>query len=692
MTNRLAAEASPYLQQHAHNPVDWYPWGPEALARAKAEDKPILLSIGYSACHWCHVMERESFENEAIAKQMNDLFVNVKVDREERPDLDQVYQLVVQLLGRNGGWPLTVFLTPSQKPFFGGTYFPPVDRYGMPGFPKILDAVAEAYRDKRGDVDLQAEELTDAIARVAGGRDSKAPLSAEVPRDVLARAVATLEKRFDDEHGGFGARPKFPNTMCLDLLLLHGVTTGDERALARVRRALDGMRDGGIHDQLGGGFHRYSTDERWLVPHFEKMLYDNALLLRLYADGYRVFRDESYADVARGIVAYLERDMRAPSGAFYASEDADSEGEEGKFFVFRPKEVRDALAGDEAAIDVALLAWGIEDGGNFEETGATVLHRALPLPTIAVKLGRAPSDVDAALERARGALFSAREKRPRPFRDEKILTSWNALVIQALANAASALGEPRWVDLARAAYAHLRQHLVVTRGDALRAQRLEKGGVVKGPGFLDDQAYLACAALELHAATGEAEYLRDAERLADGLLADFAAEGGGFDFSPHDAEKLIAVPRDAYDQAVPSGSVMAMLGLLHLGGTVRARFAEPARLAIERTASAALENPFAYATTLRALDELVHGAVDVFLAGSPAETEPLAAEAGLAFVPHLRLIRWSANESGLAPELATGRLTPSGRAYVCVAQTCSLPLSEVGLLRSTLTESAKSLK
>ncbi len=689
MTNRLAAEASPYLQQHAHNPVDWYPWGPEALARAKAEDKPILLSIGYSACHWCHVMERESFENEAIAKQMNALFVNVKVDREERPDLDQVYQLVVQLLGRNGGWPLTVFLTPDQKPFFGGTYFPPVDRYGMPSFPKILDAVAEAYREKRGDVDLQADELTQAISKVAGGNDARS--TAEVPRDVLARAVAVLGRRFDDEHGGFGARPKFPNTMCLDLLLLHGVTSSDDRALARFRRALDGMRDGGIHDQLGGGFHRYSTDERWLVPHFEKMLYDNALLLRLYADGHRVFGDESYADVARGIVAYLERDMRAPSGAFFASEDADSEGEEGKFFVFRPKEVRDALAGDDVAIDAALHAWGIEEGGNFEETGATVLHRALPLSTIAVKLGRAPSDVEAALERAKKALFAAREKRPRPFRDEKILTSWNALAIQALANAASAVGEPRWVDLARAAYAHLREHLVVSRGDALRAQRLEKGGVVKGPGFLDDQAYLACAALELHAATGEAGYLRDAERLADGLLADFAAEGGGFDFSPHDAEKLIAAPRDAYDQAVPSGSAMAMLALLHLGGTVRARFAEPARAATERTAAAALENPFAYATTLRALDQLVRGAVDVFVAGTPDETKDLALAATSVFVPHLRVIRSPANDP-VAPELGRGRTDAAGRAFVCVGQTCSLPTSDGTLLRSTLTESAKSLK
>jgi len=323
--NRLAAEASPYLQQHAGNPVDWYPWGPEALARSTKEDKPILLSIGYSACHWCHVMERESFEDMAIAKQMNELFVCIKVDREERPDLDQIYQLVVQLMGRNGGWPLTVFLTPEQKPFFGGTYFPPAERYGMPGFPKILDAVAEAYKERRGDVELQARELSDAIGRATQTeRRGSAAERYTLGPDLLERTSEKLGTLFDEHHGGFGKRPKFPNTMGLDVLLRRGALEGDSSALGRVHKALRAMRGGGIYDQLGGGFHRYSTDEKWLVPHFEKMLYDNALLLRLYADAYRVGREPRYAEVAREIAAYVRREMTDAGGAFYATQDADS--------------------------------------------------------------------------------------------------------------------------------------------------------------------------------------------------------------------------------------------------------------------------------------------------------------------------------------------------------------------------------
>src|SRR5512143_2244799 len=326
--NHLAGESSPYLLQHAENPVDWYPWGPEALARAKAEDRPILLSIGYSACHWCHVMERESFEDPAIAATMNEHFVNIKVDREERPDIDQIYQLVVQLLGRSGGWPLTVFLTPDQRPFFAGTYFPPEDRHGLAGFPRILAAVAEAYRERRSDVDLQAREVADAIGQVTRV-DAKAAAIDRIERGSLAKAAAKLSARFDDEHGGFGSRPKFPSTMSLDVLLHHGVLDGDDRALARFARALDGMRDGGIYDQLGGGFHRYSTDERWLVPHFEKMLYDNALLLRLYVDGFRQLGEARFADTAREVVGWLFREMKDAQGGFYSTQDADSEGEEG---------------------------------------------------------------------------------------------------------------------------------------------------------------------------------------------------------------------------------------------------------------------------------------------------------------------------------------------------------------------------
>ncbi len=382
MPNRLAREASPYLQQHGHNPVDWFPWGAEALAKAKAEDKPILLSIGYSACHWCHVMERESFEDDAIARQMNDDFVSIKVDREERPDLDHIYQLVIQLMGRSGGWPLTVFLTPDQKPFFAGTYFPPSDRYGISGFPAVLRAIAGAYREKRADVELQAGEMTQAVSRV-GEIEGKTASTAELGPDLLAKTSHKLFGRFDEQHGGFGTRPKFPNTMCFDVLLRRGFEENDDDAKSKVRLALAGMRGGGIWDHLGGGFHRYSTDERWLVPHFEKMLYDNALLMRLYSDAFRAFGDEGYAATASDIGTYLLREMQSPRGGFYSAQDADSEGEEGKFFVWTEAEVREVLQDDALAADVALRYYGITEHGNFESSGATVLAMNRPLSTVA---------------------------------------------------------------------------------------------------------------------------------------------------------------------------------------------------------------------------------------------------------------------------------------------------------------------
>ena len=457
--NRLAAEASPYLQQHAHNPVDWYPWGAEALARSTTEDKPILLSIGYSACHWCHVMERESFEDAAIAGRMNELFVCIKVDREERPDLDQIYQLVVQLMGRNGGWPLTVFLTPEQKPFFGGTYFPPTDRYGMPGFPKILDAVAEAYRERREDVELQARELADAIGR-ATQDERRGTTGYKLGPDLLERTSDKLATLFDEENGGFGRRPKFPNTMGLEVLLRRGVLEGDTRALGRVKKALESMRRGGVYDQLGGGFHRYSTDEKWLVPHFEKMLYDNALLLRLYADALRAGLGPRCAEVAQHVAAYVRREMTHEEGAFFATQDADSEGEEGRFFVWSRAEVEAVLGGDVVATDLVCARFGITPRGNFEETGKTVLFESSSVVELSLKQGRAPSEVEASLARSCRAMFQAREKRVKPFRDEKILAGWNGLMIGALAEAGGATGDATMVASAARAFAYVDRMLV----------------------------------------------------------------------------------------------------------------------------------------------------------------------------------------------------------------------------------------
>jgi len=679
--NHLAGEASPYLLQHANNPVDWYPWGEAALARARAENRPILLSIGYSACHWCHVMERESFENEATAALMNELYVNIKVDREERPDLDQIYQLVVQLMGRSGGWPLTVFLTPDQKPFFGGTYFPPEDRYGMPAFPRLLRMIGEAYGERRGDVNLQADEIAQAIAKIAGGESSKSgpPASpATLTPAVMREVAAVLARRFDDENGGFGARPKFPNTMPLDVLLRQGVAEGSDQARARVTRALGAMRGGGIFDQLGGGFHRYSTDEKWLVPHFEKMLYDNALLLRLYVDGYRALGDERWKETASRTADYLLAEMRDPLGGFYATEDADSEGVEGKFFVWDRAEIAGALGGDEALTELCCLRFGVTPEGNFEETGKTVLFEAKSPASLAVKLGRAPSAVEADLARATDTLLAARAKRPRPFRDEKILASWNGLLIGALAEASHVLGRPELLVAAKGAFSFLEQKLIADG----RVFRLVKGDVVKRQGFLDDQAFVACAALDLYEATGSPAYVATARTLVDALLAHFAdGAQGGFFFTPDDGESLLSRAKDPYDQAIPSGASMAMLALLRLGALVGAPYAARGAVEITRMAPAALENPFGYGQTLTALDRLIRGSVDVVVVGAPddARSQALGAVALAAYLPN-RTLAWldptDAASVAACAELAAGKKAgPEPVAYVCRGRACSLPLT-----------------
>jgi uncharacterized protein YyaL (SSP411 family) len=673
MANRLAREPSPYLQQHAHNPVDWYPWGPEALGRAREEDKPILLSIGYSACHWCHVMERESFENEAVAKLMNEWFVNVKVDREERPDLDQVYQLVVQLMGRNGGWPLTVFLTPDQRPFFGGTYFPPVDRFGMPGFPKVLQAVWEAYRVRRDEVGQQSAELAEAIAQVARGGSGE---EGRATGALVAEAGEKLASRFDRAHGGFGHRPKFPNTMSLDVLARTGHAP-------LVRKALDAMRAGGIWDQLGGGFHRYSTDERWLVPHFEKMLYDNALLLRLYVGGWRAFGDDRYADTARAIAAYVEREMTSPGGGFYATQDADSEGAEGRFFVWTPEQVDEACGDDVEAARAAKRVWGIEARGNFEESGSTVLS-----------LVEAPRDAAEAeaLERARRAMFAARERRPRPFRDEKILACWNGLFIGALAEAGAALGEARLVNAAVRAMRDVEEKLVVFTAQGARVERHCKDGEVKGPGFLDDYAYLGDAALDLYEATGEAHWVGLARSLADAILARFHdPTGRGFFYVADDAEQILVRTKDAYDHATPSAASVASRLLLRLGSLADPKYTSPAEGAIEGMAPAAADNPMGMGSAVCLVDRLVRGAVDVVLVGPRTSETTRALARTVVRAPIAdRVVAWADPADPAALEacaaLADGKpARPEPSAYVCRGRACSLPVSEPADLARLLT-------
>jgi hypothetical protein len=681
VTNRLARETSPYLQQHAENPVDWYPWGPEALERARVEDKPILLSIGYSACHWCHVMERESFENAATAALMNGWFINVKVDREERPDLDQVYQLVVQMMGRNGGWPLTVFLTPDQRPFFGGTYFPPTERYGMLGFPKVLQGVWEAYHARRGEVDEQAGEITTAIARVQAGDGHGA---AEITPELFAQAAQKLVTRFDDVHGGFGRRPKFPNTMSLDVLL----RAGD---VPRVRKALDAMRAGGIWDHLGGGFHRYSTDERWLVPHFEKMLYDNAMLLGLYVDAWRATHEPLYEQTARAITAYLAREMTSPAGGFYATQDADSEGDEGKFFVWTPTEVDAACEGDPEAARAAKIAFDVTDAGNFERTDATVLSTPASMDEVAATLAIPRAEAEAAVARATARMFDAREKREKPFRDEKILASWNGLMAGALARAGAALGDGAMVEAAARAMAFVERELVVREGEGARVLRHFKDGVARGPGFLDDHAFVADAALDLYEATGEPRWVALARSIALSIRAHFyEPDPAAFQFSPDDGEKILVRPRDPFDHAVPGGASIASRVLLRLGTLVDPALAQPAEKAIERLAAAAAENPAGLSVTVGLLDRLVRGSVDVVLVG-PRTSDAVRALAREAHRAHLhdRVLAWLDPSDAASVEACKALGEGKGRegeavAYVCRGRACSLPLRDPNELARAL--------
>jgi uncharacterized protein YyaL (SSP411 family) len=631
-------------------------------------------------------MERESFEDTDIARQMNENFVCIKVDREERPDLDHIYQLVVQMMGRSGGWPLTVFLTPEQKPFFAGTYFPPRDRYGISGFPTVLTAIADIYQTRRAEVEKSAKDIAQALSEVGNLKTADAA-SARLGPDLLQRTASKLLGKIDPRYGGFGGRPKFPNTMCLDVLLRRGVEERNEHAAESVRLTLTRMRAGGIWDHLGGGFHRYSTDERWLVPHFEKMLYDNALLLRLYTDAFRAFGEGAYAATARDIGAYLLTEMQSPEGGFFASQDADSEGEEGKFFVFTEEQMRAVLADDDLAARTALRYYGVTPAGNFESTGATVLHENRPLAAVATELAVPLAEVEQALTRARSKLRAAREKREKTFRDEKILASWNGLTIGALADASSPLGEPTLLAAAVRAYDRVERDLVSGRG----VQRLVKDSVVRGPGFLDDYAFLASAALDLYEATGDGRYVGAATRLADQLLERFWDDAeGGFFFTPKDGEKLITRSKDPFDQAVPSGGSVAASVLLRLAAITDEKYGEPARRYLEQVAPSALENPFAFGQTIGVLDRLVRGSTDVVILGrgDDARATDLHRTALACYLPNRNVV-WAdpthAASVAVAPLLTSDKISEHGAAaFVCRGRACSAPVSEPAELRALL--------
>lgn len=553
MPNRLAAESSPYLQQHRDNPVDWYPWGEEALARASTEDRPILLSIGYASCHWCHVMAHESFENEAIAAQINANFVPVKVDREERPDIDSIYMSALQAMTGHGGWPLNIFLTPDAVPFFGGTYWPPEDRQGMPGLPRVLGAVASQWAGNRDAITTTADQIHTYLQQASA---SLPPSELDDYAAISEAALSTLLPQLDPVRGGLKGAPRFPQASMLEFLLVHHRRTGRAEALEALTRALDGMANGGLYDQLGGGFSRYSVDDRWLVPHFEKMLYDNAQLLSIYVDAYLVTGSDRYRTVIEETAAWLIREMQDEPGGFYAALDADSEGEEGRFYVWTKAEVEALLSPIEA--DWVSLHFGISAEGNFE--GNAVLQIARPVDELAAALGEPTESLRRVIDEARSKLLATRSQRIRPGTDTKLVVSWNGLAIGALAKAGIALDQPNLITAASRAADRILQQAVSEDGKLARLLTTDGG---TGNGLLEDYAYLSWGLLELYAATGEYQYLKTARALADSAVQRFPAEVGFFD-TAIDHEALIVRPRDVQDGATPSGNAVMLRVLQHL--------------------------------------------------------------------------------------------------------------------------------
>ena len=677
--NRLIKETSPYLLQHAHNPVDWYPWGPEALECAKAEDKPILLSVGYSACHWCHVMERESFEDARTAALMNQNFVNVKVDREERPDIDSIYMTAIQVLSGRGGWPMTVFLTPDGKPFYGGTYFPPEDRSGMPGFPRVLQAMAQAYRENRGEVVRATDQLLQRIRQITAPTQGLDPLSA----DLMQRAFRGIADQFDEKYGGIGPAPKFPQPMTYEFLLRYYVRTGDSDALDVVELTLDRMANGGIYDHVGGGFHRYSTDAFWLVPHFEKMLYDNALLAKLYLHAYQVTGKELYRRVVEETLEYVRREMTDPSGGFYSAQDADSEGVEGNFFVWSLDEICNVLGRDEA--EIVNRYYGVTPEGNFE--GRNILHVAYDPGDAAAGLGTDHQDIDAMLSRSKIKLLEARNRRVHPGLDDKAITSWNALMMRAFAEAASVLGRADYRDIAN----RNAKFLLGTLFRDGRLLRTYKDGKANLNGYLEDYAYLIDALVVLHEATFDASWLQEATNLGHSMIDLFWDEAAGvFYDTGKDHETLIVRPRDVSDNAVPSGSAVAADILMRLAViTGDHSYERIATTAMRSVRELMLRFPSGAGHWLCALDFYLSPVKEVVIIGSPADqaAQALISEVYRHYLPNRVLLGAASDDSTLAElPLMEGRGMVDGHptAYVCENYVCQLPVTEPRALAKQL--------
>ena len=678
MPNRLIDETSPYLLQHAHNPVEWYPWEPEALDRAKEEDKPILLSVGYSACHWCHVMERESFENREIASLMNQHFICIKVDREERPDIDSIYMSAVQAISGQGGWPMTVFLTPEGKPFYGGTYFPPEDRQGLPGFPRVLEVMADTYRNKRSDVILSTDKLLQQMRAMSLGIRAAEPLTS----DVLVQAFRGLAGQYDDKYGGMGMQPKFPQPMVYEFLLRHYLRSGDPEALEMVELTLDRMATGGIYDQLGGGFHRYSTDMFWLVPHFEKMLYDNALLVRLYLHAYQVTGKPLYRRVVEQTLDYVLREMTSPEGGFYSAQDADSEGEEGKFFVWRPEQIIETLGEEDG--DKVNRYFGVTLQGNFE--GRTILHVTAESKA---SVGLGDEELDALLERSRSKLLQARELRVRPQRDDKILTSWNALMLSAFAEAGAVLERSDYIHAAESNAEFLLGNL----RDGDRLLRTYTDGRAKLLAYLEDYAFLISGLLALHEATFEGRWVLEAIDLGRSLIDLFWDEGSGqFYDTGRDHEELVLRPRDTTDNPIPSGTSMAadvLLRLALISGD--SDFDHPAQASLRSARELMARYPGGAGHYLCALDFYLSDAKEIAIIGgrSESDTNALIAAVYRQYLPNRVMLGSQDADGPLAgAPLMEGRTKINGRAtaFVCEHYVCKLPVADHDALAGLLSE------
>jgi uncharacterized protein YyaL (SSP411 family) len=664
-TNHLINESSPYLLQHAHNPVDWYPWGEEAFAKARSENKPVLLSIGYSACHWCHVMAHESFEDEEIAQLMNDLFVNIKVDREERPDLDQIYMNAVQMMTHHGGWPMTVFLTPDGVPFYGGTYYPPQDRYNMPGFPRVLISVSEAYRDRKDDIVETGTSLLTELRRLSEPSRTDHP----VEKELLDIAYAGMVRSYDSLNGGFGGAPKFPPAMSLEFLLRTYARTGNQEALDMVQHTCEKMARGGMYDQLGGGFHRYSTDAKWLVPHFEKMLYDNALLSRLYLHYFQVTQDPLARETAEGILDYVLREMTDPSGGFYSTQDADSEGHEGKFFVWDLSEIKSVLGEADSASFIPY--YNVTEAGNFE--GKNILN--------------VNPSFEAPAAEARRKLFEHRETRIKPDRDEKIITAWNGLMLASFAEAGVILGRADYTDAARMNADFVLANL---QRDGLLL-RTYKDGVAKFNAYLEDYAFFIEGLVTLYETGGEFRWLKHALALADRMIEEFWDDkGAGFFFTGKSHENLIVRSKDYFDNATPSGNSVAAAVLLRLAIlTDNSGYRELAEAVFGEGADSVRRYPSGFGYALSAMDFLFGSAKEVALVGKDGDQiKPLLEEVWRKYLPNKVVAHATIDdaEAIAAVPLLQSRplLDGRGTAYVCENYTCRQPVNDPSALRSEL--------